>query len=97
MWSVHLLWWVGRRRIRFGGCEPHNVAAYIGGVASQEAIKVRGVVHCRPSLVCPFAAHGDVCVCVCLRAQQIIVQQFRPMLNTHIFVGVNGSAGTLEL
>ncbi|RYG47228.1 hypothetical protein EON67_08770 [archaeon] len=25
---------------RYGGCEPHTIAAYVGGVASQEALKL---------------------------------------------------------
>lgn len=30
---------------RFGGAEIHPVAAFIGGVASQEVIKVRGPLY----------------------------------------------------
>ena len=58
------------RRVRFGGCEPHNVAAYIGGVASQEAIKVGfvRVVSCFDRAwgsCCGRRLTGQVVLCVC--------------------------------
>ena len=28
------------RSVRYGGCEPHAVAALIGGIAGQEAVKL---------------------------------------------------------
>ncbi len=46
----------------------------------------------KPNPPPPTPLHG-----LPLLPPQVIVQQFRPMLNTHVFLGVNGSAGTLEL
>jgi hypothetical protein len=98
-------------RVRFGGCEPHAVAAYIGGVASQEAIKVRPPPSCCRCVTCrvttgwrvdPFCTNScvwatHVCVASTPPPAQIIVQQFRPLVNTHVYLGINGSAATLEL
>lgn len=43
--TSHRLAWppglcVTLRRCRYAGCEPHNVAAFMGGVASQEVVKL---------------------------------------------------------
>lgn len=82
---------------RFGAAELHVVAAFIGGIASQEVIKVRFISL---SLKMAIAVSNvlykrlPLMVSQCL---QLITKQFVPMLGTFIFNGIDHKSHSLTL
>uniref|UniRef100_A0A2N9I6X7 NEDD8-activating enzyme E1 regulatory subunit n=1 Tax=Fagus sylvatica TaxID=28930 RepID=A0A2N9I6X7_FAGSY len=62
---------------RFGASELHAVAAFIGGIASQEVIKVLSL------------ALSNLDLSVYIKDQKLITRQFVPMSGTFIFNGID--------
>lgn len=78
---------------RFGGAELHAVAAFIGGVASQEAIKVA-------LLVAFYKKWFSVSIAMTLIIVyhfQLITRQFIPMSGTFLFNGIDHKSQILVL
>uniref|UniRef100_A0A2N9I683 NEDD8-activating enzyme E1 regulatory subunit n=1 Tax=Fagus sylvatica TaxID=28930 RepID=A0A2N9I683_FAGSY len=62
---------------RFGASELHAVAAFIGGIASQEVMKVLSL------------ALSNLDLSVYIKAQKLVTRQFVPMSGTFIFNGID--------
>lgn len=77
--------------VRQGATEIHNVAAFIGGVASQEALKVSSEIHL--IFGWPRRSRGAFVLPSCA---QLLTKQFTPINNTFLFNGMHGSALTFD-
>lgn len=75
---------------RFGGAELHVVGAIIGGIASQEAIKVI-IFHPIVNIESRFSDLTN------FHSMQLITQQFVPLQGTYIFNGIDHKSQLLEL
>lgn len=78
---------------RFGGAELHVVAAFTGGVASQEVIKV-WALH---ELCTAFVLELAVIRLFCDFFFQLITKQFVPITGTLIFNGIDHKSQVLAL
>lgn len=76
---------------RFGGSEIHPVAAFIGGVASQEAIKAWIPFLFSRFLVTKTLFFGS------LLLLQLITNQFVPLNGTLVFNGVDQKSQVLSV